>query len=247
MAGNTTEWQFTGDASALVKELNSVIKGLQTLKKETVSTTEGLKAVTTESSHAATSQKNLNATAKSFSQTLSSLGHALHAISGPRSPMSGMANKMVELGTSTARLSGAGAGGLGKLLPVVAGVGIAVVAAAAAMIAFTSAIVGAYKWIISTVFVAEDLNAELEKLGGAGGLSVVEPGQLDSIQNVTASVDALKSVWSQFKTIIAAGVAPALEEAMVTLVALGLAAVDNFKIWAEGKNLLAELDRKSVV
>lgn len=117
--GEKTEWVFSGDATEMKKALEDIIKGLKDLKKEAVTTADGLEDVTKQNKKAATAAKGLSETTKGLSSQMSRLGHLIHSVAAPRSALSTMSNKMIEA---------AGAGG--GLMTAVAGLHPAFLAAA---------------------------------------------------------------------------------------------------------------------
>jgi len=110
-------------------------------------------------------------------------------------------------------------------------VGLAVIGAgalAAGYVALAAAIGAA-------VLVADDFLEDLEEIGRA---PVIAPEQIAAIQRTNVALEAMGVVGKEATVILAGEFAPALEQAATLTLALGLAALDTFRVFAESIDTL---------
>lgn len=89
------------------KALDDIIKGLRELKKEAVTTADGLGEVTKQNTKASKAAGELSESVQGLQTKMSQLGHFMHAISRPRGSLGTFGNKLIELANSTSILKGA--------------------------------------------------------------------------------------------------------------------------------------------
>lgn len=131
-------------------------------------------------------------------------------------------------------------GGLVELFTGLGSVGGPIALTAAAVGGLAVGFVAVETALIGTVLAADDLIKSQERLVNAGIFEPIDPETEESITRVNGAVAGLGEVWNRVVITLATGVAPAIEETSVGLLALGLQAQDAFAQFVEGKNLLRE-------
>ena len=214
-----TVYTFEGDADNLLSAISDVktaLDGLGTTAKKTDKAVEGVSA----------SGKKVKSGLDPVTAAASKTGAAFKKLDqgagGAGGKLGGMASSL---------------GGVAGGLAAIAGPA-AVALAALSAIALAVGTVGA--GMIKAVFAADELNKELQKFKGHGGFSPIDKDALKSIETVNNSLGALQAIFKRLTVEVGANVAPVIEELSVTLVKLGLMALDAFKEFAKGKNLLLE-------
>ena len=102
-------------------------------------------------------------------------------------------------------------------------------AGTAAAVAMTAAVTGLAAGMVAAVFAADDFIDDLKELRGLEGFELLPAEQVEAIETVNGSLDAVVAIAKQATVTIGGEFAPALENAAVGMVALNLAALDMLK------------------
>jgi hypothetical protein len=110
-------------------------------------------------------------------------------------------------------------------------------AGTAAALAMTAAVTGLAAGLVAAVFAADDFIDDLKELQGLEGFEPLPPDQVEAIENVNASLDAIASLAKQATVVLAGEFAPAMEQAAVAVVALNYALLDGLRQVADAVDL----------
>jgi hypothetical protein len=161
----------------------------------------------------AKSSKDIGASADKTGEGLIRMSQAVGGKTGE------MAGRVEALGQSVAALA----------TPIGAGT--------AAAVAFTAAVTGLAAAMVASVFAADDFIDDLKELQGLEGFELLPAEQVQNIENVNASLDAIGAIAKQATVVIAGEFAPAMDEAAVAVVALNLAVLDTIRDVAEAVDM----------
>ena len=159
------------------------------------------------------SSKDIGASAEKTGEGLIRMSQAVGGKTGE------MAGRVDALGQSVAALA----------TPIGAGT--------AAAVTFTAAVTGLAAAMVASVFAADDFIEDLKELQGLEGFELLPPEQVQNIENVNASLDAIGAIAKQATVIIAGEFAPAMDQAAVAVVALNLAVLDTIRDVAEAVDM----------
>jgi hypothetical protein len=156
--------------------------------------------------------KSFKRAAKEIDQSAEQTGEGLKRMAQAVGGKTGeMAGRVEALGQSVAALA----------TPLGAGT--------AAAVAMTAAVTGLAAGMVAAVFAADDFIDDLKELRGLEGFELLPADQVEAIETVNGSLDAVVAVAKQATVTIGGEFAPALENAAVGMVALNLAALDMLK------------------
>jgi len=114
-------------------------------------------------------------------------------------------------------------------------------AGTAAAVAMTAAVTGLAAGMVAAVFAADDFIDDLKELQGLEGFELLPAEQVEAIENVNASLDAIGAIAKQATVVLAGEFAPAMEQAAVAVVALNLAMLDGIRQVADAVDLFQVL------
>jgi hypothetical protein len=110
-------------------------------------------------------------------------------------------------------------------------------AGTAAAVAMTAAVTGLAAGMVASVFAADDFIDDLKELQGLEGFELLPAEQVEAIENVNGSLDAIGAIAKQATIVLAGEFAPAMEQGAVAVVALNLAMLDGLKQLANALDL----------
>ena len=163
------------------------------------------------------SSKQINESAEQTGEGLKRMAQAVGGKTGE------MAGRVEALGQSVAALA----------TPLGAGT--------AAAVAMTAAVTGLAAGMVAAVFAADDFIDDLKELQGLEGFELLPAEQVEAIENVNASLDAIGAIAKQATVVLAGEFAPAMEQAAVAVVALNLAMLDGIRQVADAVDLFQVL------
>ena len=163
------------------------------------------------------SSKQINESAEQTGEGLKRMAQAVGGKTGE------MAGRVEALGQSVAALA----------TPLGAGT--------AAAVAMTAAVTGLAAGMVAAVFAADDFIDDLKELQGLEGFELLPADQVEAIENVNASLDAIGAIAKQATVVLAGEFAPAMEQAAVAVVALNLAMLDGIRQVADAVDLFQVL------
>ena len=163
------------------------------------------------------SSKQINESAEQTGEGLKRMAQAVGGKTGE------MAGRVEALGQSVAALA----------TPLGAGT--------AAAVAMTAAVTGLAAGMVAAVFAADDFIDDLKELQGLEGFELLPAEQVEAIENVNASLDAIGAIAKQATVVLAGEFAPAMEQAAVAVVALNLAMLDGLRQVADAVDLFQVL------
>jgi hypothetical protein len=147
-------------------------------------------------------------------------------------------------GEGLIRMSQAVGGKTGEMAGRVEALGQSVAALAtpigfgtAAAVAMTAAVTGLAAAMVASVFAADEFIDDLKELQGLEGFELLPPEQVQNIENVNASLDAIGAIAKQATIVLAGEFAPAMDQAAVAVVALNLAVLDTIQDVAEAVDM----------
>jgi hypothetical protein len=105
----------------------------------------------------------------------------------------------------------------------------------------TAAVTGLAAGMVAAVFAADDFIDDLKELQGLEGFELLPAEQVEAIENVNASLDAIGAIAKQATVVLAGEFAPAMEQAAVAVVALNLAMLDGIRQVADAVDLFQVL------
>tara|TARA_S200002703_G_scaffold157499_1_gene165474 strand:- start:3846 stop:5744 length:1899 start_codon:yes stop_codon:yes gene_type:complete len=114
-------------------------------------------------------------------------------------------------------------------------------AGTAAAVAMTAAVTGLAAGMVAAVFAADDFIDDLKELQGLEGFELLPADQVEAIENVNGSLDAIGAIAKQATVVLAGEFAPAMEQAAVAVVALNLAMLDGIRQVADAVDLFQVL------
>ena len=114
-------------------------------------------------------------------------------------------------------------------------------AGTAAAVAMTAAVTGLAAGMVAAVFAADDFIDDLKDLQGLEGFELLPADQVEAIENVNGSLDAIGAIAKQATVVLAGEFAPAMEQAAVAVVALNLAMLDGIRQVADAVDLFQVL------
>ena len=114
-------------------------------------------------------------------------------------------------------------------------------AGTAAAVAMTAAVTGLAAGMVAAVFAADDFIDDLKELQGLEGFQLLPAEQVEAIENVNGSLDAIGAIAKQATVVLAGEFAPAMEQAAVAVVALNLAMLDGIRQVADAVDLFEVL------
>jgi len=163
------------------------------------------------------SSKQINESAEQTGEGLKRMAQAVGGKTGE------MAGRVEALGQSVAALA----------TPLGAGT--------AAAVAMTAAVTGLAAGMVAAVFAADDFIDDLKELQGLEGFELLPAEQVEAIEDVNASLDAIGAIAKQATVVLAGEFAPAMEQAAVAVVALNLAMLDGLRQVADAVDLFQVL------
>lgn len=114
-------------------------------------------------------------------------------------------------------------------------------AATVAIIGTTLAVAGLATGFVALIGNAREMDDSLDGLEKISGFEGLSPAALSSVDDATASYDALKSIATEGALVLAEELAPAAAQLGQVTVQLGLAALDAWKELGKGRGLAKEL------
>ena len=163
------------------------------------------------------SSKQINESAEQTGEGLKRMAQAVGGKTGE------MAGRVEALGQSVAALA----------TPLGAGT--------AAAVAMTAAVTGLAAGMVAAVFAADDFIDDLKELQGLEGFELLPADQVEAIETVNGSLDAIGAIAKQATVVLAGEFAPAMEQAAVAVVALNLAMLDGIRQVADAVDLFQVL------
>jgi hypothetical protein len=139
------------------------------------------------------------------------------------------AEGMMRLSQAVGGKTGEMAGRVEALSLAVRALATPIGAGTAAAVGMTAAVTGLAAGMVAAVFAADDFIDDLKELQGLEGFELLPAEQVEAIETVNGSLDAVVAIAKQATVTIGGEFAPALEDAAVGMVALNLAALDMLK------------------